>query len=193
MNTSSPHPRLVCRCAQLARAVYRDAFAGHVAGCEDCQQALAADHDLDSLLRRDATRLPQPDLSRLESAIISAVHRAPRSEPAARMAPWAWAGAALAAAAAIAVTFTFRPTAPSPVQRVAHMPNAEVVAPGTVIKELSDRLFDSVVPAAEYLQRDPLQREMDSIRADARSALSFLAMNFLPTASAQAALEPRQI
>lgn len=198
---SSNPPRFVCRCVRLARAISAGAFAGHVAGCADCQQAFAADDELDALLRRDAARLPQRDLGPLEDAIIGRIraeaHANQRSTATSgrRLSPWAWLGAVCAAVAAVVVTFSFRSTAPQPEPHsvVARATPPEAIEPSAVVKAVSDRLFDSVAPAAEFLQQDPLQRELESIRADARSALSFLALNFLPTPREAAPAEPRTI
>ena len=193
---SSNQPRFVCRCVRLARTVSADAFARHLARCEDCQQAFAVEDEFDALLRRDAARLPQPDLAGLENSIISAV-RVSRRAPAsvARISPWTWLGAVLAAAAAVVVTLNFRPAAPQPQSQpvVARAATVEAFAPSEVVGKISDELFDRVQPAAQFLQQDPLQREIESIRADARSALNFLALNFLPTPREAIAGEPRTI
>jgi hypothetical protein len=54
------------------------------------------------------------------------------------------------------------------------------------VDALRSRLLASVEPTAKTLaEQNPLTQELDSVQADARSALGFLALNFLPSDSAQ--------
>jgi hypothetical protein len=60
-----------------------------------------------------------------------------------------------------------------------------------VAKSISTLWQNSVVPKAQTLVVDnPLQHELDSVYSDTRSALNFLALNFLPTTPATPTLQP---
>ena len=59
---------------------------------------------------------------------------------------------------------------------------AEVVAAADAVDQVSDQFWTSVVPeAVTRLQDNALQSEINSVYDSARSALDFLALNFLPT------------
>jgi hypothetical protein len=54
------------------------------------------------------------------------------------------------------------------------------------VEQLRIRFMNSVEPAATKLAaQNPLTQELNSVQADARSALGFLALNFLPSDSAR--------
>ena len=65
----------------------------------------------------------------------------------------------------------------------------------SAVQSLSSGLVDSVIPSAgELVAENPLQRELGSVYSDVRSALDFLALNFLPTTPEPATVPPsRQI
>ncbi|MEO6244258.1 MAG: hypothetical protein ABIQ12_02375, partial [Opitutaceae bacterium] len=51
---------------------------------------------------------------------------------------------------------------------------------------LSRRLVETVIPTAgEFAANNPLRQEFDAIYSDARSAVGFLALNFLPESAAR--------
>jgi hypothetical protein len=58
------------------------------------------------------------------------------------------------------------------------------------VETFSNRLVDSVIPSAgKLVAQNPLQEEIGSVYSDMRSALDFLALNFLPASTTRA--EPR--
>jgi hypothetical protein len=55
----------------------------------------------------------------------------------------------------------------------------------STVEAMSTQLVDTVIPAAgEFVAHNPLQEELGLVYSDVRSALDFLALNFLPTAAA---------
>ena len=180
MNTlTSSRPRLMCRLARSSHALFDRIGARHFARCSDCQLALRAAEQLESELRRTAAVLrqtapkPSPDLER---SILRAAREAKISPAPGRSWSFAWAaGAALAVA-----TVVFVQRGPTPLARPAST-SAEAIA---LIEEAGDfaaEFTDTVIPsAAVAVANNPLQQELGSVYADARSALHFLALNFLP-------------
>jgi hypothetical protein len=145
--------------------------------------------DFESALRRDAARLreraiPSDDLAQ---RITREVHRS-RLPAAAQPARNFWrlpliSFAGLAACAALA----FMMLQPEPATS-----DPGTVPPGSIAISNSTgdsapapaELWAAIKPEAQaLLAQDPLQSEVDAVVSDARSALQFLALNFLPTAS----------
>lgn len=180
MNTNfTSRPRLACRLARLRAALGSGAVpaSGHAAGCPDCQRYFAAAATLEDALHREAARAAAPAPAGLERGILRAVAEArlASSRRPERPAALGWlAGAAFAAAAAVAVVFTLRE--PAPAGTVAAAPVSAPAAPGATVVPAPLAL-----PTAEALAlQNPLQSELDQVYSDARYALRFLAMNFLP-------------
>ena len=99
------------------------------------------------------------------------------------------AGSAVAAVALIAVLVKY--PAYSGHNGMDTSPPAQVNDALVVAKSISTLWQNSVVPSAQTLVADnPLQHELDSVYSDTRSALDFLALNFLPTAPATPSLQP---
>lgn len=196
MNPSpSDSPRFACRLARglLATLDRTDAAtprgpgSGHIAGCADCQRFFAACDDLDLALTRDATRLDQSAPAGLERRIALAVARstAPRPEPARPALPmFALLGAAACAAVAIFVFQTGEKpaeTTPPPAANIVAVIDSTRTALAT--HSLRSKISDTIDTAANgVLREDPLTIEARALEADARSALRFLALNFLPHA-----------
>jgi hypothetical protein len=195
MNHPVSHsPRLICRAVRGWQSVFGDAAAapitgpgsGHAAQCEDCRRYFNAGRALEASLRRGAFRQRQAVPADLEQRIIRAVRQSappPPRRTLTGLVPLALAGAV----AALAVVLSLPPRAPAPVKTgspVASRPAATAVADVPV----PDALWARISPqAGTLLQGKPLQDEVDSVYADAQSALHFLALNFLPGNPAQPA------
>lgn len=214
---SSP-PRLVCRAVRQWCALRDAAGSRHAATCADCQAYFASVRNIDAELRREA-RSPDAALSpsgALADRIIRAVRveTTPRPRERSFFGGGLWLGlGGVAAAAAVAALLALRvPDGGQPVAPTMAIHGTEAPTPATgssaavaasdlrmvvdAVDSLSTTLSDSVIPrAGELMANNPLQHELDSVYADARSALDFLALNFLPrSASATpppAAVRPR--
>jgi hypothetical protein len=162
----------------------------HIDSCADCRQFFHASDELESALRRDAVKYAPEPPTGLEHRIMQAVERSTRPAPATRS-PLALilAGSAVAAVALLALLVKY-PVLPG---RDNTTPNqtAQVDDALVVAKSISTLWQNSVVPKAQTLVTDnPLQHELDSVYSDTRSALNFLALNFLPTSPASPVLQP---
>lgn len=186
-------PRFTCRVVRGWISVFgtapdgapRGLGAGHVATCEDCQAFFSACDELDLALKRDAARTRHDAPAGLEYEIMRAVkHAGPAPSPRAfRIAPLALAGAAACAMLAV-VVFQSR-TASSHPQAVD--PDATAIAE-QIIAVVPPDLFAQVQPQAQaILDQNPLQNEVAAAKSDARAAVRFLARNFLPDSSDEAA------
>lgn len=192
MKTPPPRARLFCRIVRH----WSSEESAHVAACGDCQQFFAASRALESGLRRDASRLAvEPDAG-FEQRLLNAVRRAEaapaREEVSRRGSGGLWlAGAALAAVACGVFVAQWDAGKRSQAEVASGATAADAAVIIDAVQSLSDRLVETVIPSAGAMVADnPLQRELDSLQTDARSALRFLAMNFLPAAPAAAA-QPR--
>ncbi len=191
MKTPPPRARLFCRIVRH----WSSEESAHVAACADCQRFFAASRGLESALRRDAGRVSvEPDAG-FERRLLNAVRRAaaaPVREEALRHRSGIWvAGAALAAVACGVFVFQREPGKLGQTEVAIGATAADAAVIVDAVQSLSDRLVETVIPSAGAMVADnPLQREFDSLQTDARSALRFLAMNFLPAAPAAGA-QPR--
>lgn len=187
MKTPSPRARLVCRVVRS----WCSAESAHVSSCADCQRFFAATRVLETSLRRDAAKLSiEADTDHgFEQRILHAVRRSAAPVRTRHRGGLGITGAALAAVAIGLVIFQGRRA--SEMNAVsASLARADAALLVDAVQTLSHRLVDSVIPSAGALVADnPMQRELDSIYADARSALGFLALNFMPAAGQRA--EPR--
>ena len=192
MKTSdSIPPRLACRVLRGGRALLGDGFgARHVAACEGCRQFFDAGDELEFQLQRAAKRQRPPVPAGLERRIAEAVHRSARAEPTRRRRSMAAGISFAAAAACVALVVFVSQKSPAP------KPGAEIVsvgatpAAGIASDSMFDRWWSGLQPSAgAVLDGQPLQTEAAAVYSDARSALGFLALNFMPSvvlASAQA-------
>lgn len=192
MNTEilSPHPRFVCQVARQWHAL-TDRELRHVAGCVDCQAFFRASHALETELRRQ-TAADLPAISpMLERRILQAVRMAAddaasgrevsRSREPRRWWPGAIAGSALVAALLL-MAWPGGIGLRSDNRTNGSMPRDDAAVVMTAVQTLSTQLVENVLPATgELVANNPLQQEADSVYSDARSALGFLAMNFLPS------------
>ena len=196
MNTYvSKAPRPMCRLVQGWVSVFGDGAAPprrgfgarHVATCDCCRQFFADSAMLESSLRREASRENASPSSDLERRIVEAVHRSARPLPARRSAPL---GALLfvgaAACAAVAVILSLKSPAPANGPAIAATGTASA---GILAETLTvGSLWTDLPPAADaILGGEPLQQEANAVYSDARSAIRFLAMNFLPSVPASLA------
>jgi len=148
---------------------------------------------LESRLRADARAARVAPPEGLEQRISAAVWReaetarsAPRVEPrrrSFRLFPPALAGL-LTSACAVALVILWHQRTDDPA-----LSDADLRTLAAAVQTLPARLAATELPAATTLTvSGPLVREIESVRADARNALGFLAANFLPS-DARAAVD----
>ena len=188
--STTPSPRFVCRVVRLWSSVLGSAHSRHVETCADCRQFFRAGDELDSALRRDAVRFASVPPAGIERRIMQAIDRSTRAtRPARSPRAFILAGSAVAAVALIAFFIKYQAfpgTGGTETNTSAQVSDALVVA-----QSISTLWQKSVVPSAQTLVVDnPLQHELDSVYSDTRSALNFLALNFLPTSPATPSLQP---
>lgn len=176
----SDSPRFTCRVARGCVAVFGDTTGGeprgpgaaHVAVCADCQVYFAACNELDAALTRGATHAWQEAPSRLEQDIMRAVRQSAPVPRESRRIWFALAGTATAAVVTLVVfqrQFSFSPA----IGDVNTPKTAEVSA---------QQLWTTLEPSAgAVIDGEPLNNEVDAVVSDARTAVHFLALNFLPT------------
>ncbi|MEY2878745.1 MAG: hypothetical protein RLZZ15_1125, partial [Verrucomicrobiota bacterium] len=184
-------PRLACRVVRQWIAVVGDAEAAaagaprglgaaHVTACADCREFFAATDALDLALTRDAAREWQTPPADLEHQILRAVQRAAASrEPrASHLAFSALAGAVACLVLAMLALQDRSGPGPTGIAR----DSAHTVAATTAPAPTDPReLWTTFKPSAgAVLAAEPLQREVDAMKSDARRAVLFLARNFLP-------------
>lgn len=189
-HSGSAQPRFACRVVQSwislvgeGTAPPAGAFGSqHVASCECCQDFFARSTALEATLRSGSAVLRAAPSAGLDRRIISAVRESARP---ARRAERRFAGGVMAWGGAVAVVAL----AVVVVQRQSVSNHGRMgalaVAP-TAASDGNDAVATTVwgrlQPDAEaLLEGEPLQREVDAFYADARSALGFLALNFLPS------------
>jgi hypothetical protein len=186
---AAPAPRLTCRVTRGWIAIVGDDTSAlrnsHVAHCADCQAFFAAADDLDLALRRDAVAMRATPADTLEQDIIRAVRQSGR--PAQRNVSWPLLSLAGVAAAIAAVIVLIQPSTPPTIEqpRFANGNDRELTQTARdLVSAVPGNLLSEMRPQAEaILQQDPLQNEADAIAANARSAVRFLAKNFLPSNS----------
>jgi hypothetical protein len=183
--------RFVCRIVRLRDAMTGSRAAGHVAHCADCQAYYRSAGTLVDQLRTAAPHQFQAAPDDLAQRIARSVRQ---STPAPRRSRVPSAFTALAGAAAVFALafFLVRPhtsptqTANNNQQTVPALSKADVTEIVADVQSLRTRLIDSVEPTAEAIAtKNPLTQEITSVQTDARKALDFLALNFLPSDSAR--------
>lgn len=186
MNTTPTEPpRLLCRFVRgWAALTTPDSAAalGHRAKCPACRAYFESHAAFETRLRQDARAQPPAVPDGLEQRIADAVRR---SQAAARTPPRRafplWAVGLTTTAALVAVVVTLN-RSPRPEKTSAEVDPAEIAAVFKAVTALPAQL-DRLLPApgSRTAADDPLRHELDNVKADARSALDFLAANFLPT------------
>lgn len=178
--TPLPRPPIVCRVVRGWNSISPGGGARHAESCAACRAVFATSAAFDAALRSEAGEwaqaTPAPTVG-FERRIVNAVGQAKAPPAAERSSAWRGAGAAATGLAVIAALAFFRPA--SGPTRDASQANAAMLV--SAVESVSRGFVETVIPSAGALVGDnPMQREFDAIYADARSAVRFLAMNFLP-------------
>ena len=186
---------LACRFIRLRASLTverNSAVLRHCATCANCQEFFNTATQLETSLRREAVQARAIPPGSLETRVLNAVrHSRAEERLPQRQLSWSIAGLAVAALAAVLI-FRIQDRSPTSQQ----MATVEDVI--EVANELPKQWLTSLQPEAVKLLADnPLQTEIASVRSDTRSALDFLAMNFLPTGGKgteadQPVLQPRR-
>jgi len=184
--SSTGKTRFACRVARLKHALSSGTgkTTGHAANCPDCQAYFRVNNALVGALRHDATRMTQltpDDLAvRIALAVRQSAPRPRRSHTA------AWSTLAGAMAVVALSVFIVRQNPPIHQASLNSQVSGEL-RPADVAKLVANvdslrvRFINSVEPtAAKIATQNPLTQELNSVQADARSALGFLALNFIP-------------
>lgn len=188
-NRSSTRPRFTCRMVRQWAALSGDTAPRHATGCADCREYFSASQSLEHALRRDALR-PAPVMSPgFERRILNTVRasaQAPGVAPIRRgfrhLIP-AGAGSLAVAALVVVAVWSNRGTHFSGHTPGASITREDAAAVVQAVQNVSTQIVETVIPStAQFVANNPLQHEAESIYADARSALGFLALNFLPAA-----------
>ncbi len=187
-------------------ATPRGPGASHVAACADCQAFFSAADELGLALTRAAAHAWHEAPANLEQDILRAVRQdvAETSRlssdsgksAAPRVAVWSLTAAVACATLAVvalqdrfvsarSTTVTATATTPTTAPAVAADNNPSVFdLASRLVAAVPTDLFDEVSPKALAVWRqDTLQDEFEAVKADARTAVRILAMNFLPTAA----------
>ena len=176
--------KLACRLARLSASLRDDATPRHAATCPACQAYFAAHSGLQTELRRTAPAARGTAPDDLERSIMAAVQRsrAPEPEPR-RSLPWGAFATYGTAAAVIALGAMYFQRSNPPASRDVAAADADAQAIIQSMASLSTDFSERVLPTAGALVTDnPLQTEATAVYHSARSALDFLALNFLPGA-----------
>jgi hypothetical protein len=186
MNTPARHPiRLACRLIRFWSAWLENTPTRHLASCEDCRNHFAAQAAFEQQLRRQARRTAHDVPDGLEERVFAAVAPTLRRQRR-HTQPALWVGlAAAGAAAAVILTLLMLPQ-PGPSDQLVREEPAVFAMPSlAALERYPERLRETIAPVVSTLpSENPLEQEIASVRADTRSALRFLAMNFLPASTA---------
>ncbi len=189
MNTSpsSTRPALSCQLARTWHALFggdRASASGHIARCSACQEHFAREDAFSLGLGRDARRVHATPRAGFEQSIFNAVQRSARIAPVPTVSPFARFSfvslTATAACAAIAFVALRDSDVGPATPRTADGDLATAAV--TALETSAAKLFAQVEPRADaLLQKDPVRTQVDAFSADARTAVRFLALNFLPS------------
>jgi hypothetical protein len=186
----SQRPTLACRAVRGWTALSGGGGApqtgrigsGHLEHCAECRAFFAAGDELDRALTREASLSREPLPFGFEHRVMQAIRQAERPSRRA-VSPRAIASFA-AAAASLALAIFVLPKHEATTNVVQPSGASGTVAMAAAGDSLVSRVWDSLDPkASELIEENSLQTEVDSVASDARSAVNFLAMNFLPSAS----------
>jgi hypothetical protein len=192
-------PRLVCRTIRLWSVVSGQPQSRHTATCADCRNYFAAIQNLESGLRRDAavansSPAPMDFAQQIIRTVRMEASASVHATSSSKSKWWTIGGLAIATSVALLVSLQFAPRSENRlVANPSDAEGAEVIV--SAVQSLSSRLVDSVIPSAgELVATNPLQQELGLVYSDMRSALDFLALNFLPSSPASSVPAPaRQI
>lgn len=173
----------------------------HVAHCPDCQAYFGRAAQLDTALRAAAPAQTAPAADDLEIAVLRAVATARREPPARRLVHrplWTLAGVAALIVAIVATVSLRRSSAPPGPARAPLVasgagdrgtgtkpaepaPPSSAAAPRIAPESRPGDTLAALSPVTSAIAENPLQTEAQSVYADARYAVRFLALNFLPS------------
>ena len=179
--------RWSCQLVRSFNAVFTagdGAGSRHIATCAACQAYYAATSTLEDALRAEARQSPVAP-NGLHAGIMRAVAESTAgSQPRPRtssLAPWLIAAAACVAVAFVSLRWQPDREAASPTS----VALADVSTIGTLVSNATgwSRIAE---PVQSVLDDASLRSEADLMYANARSAVSFLALNFLPSDSVAA-------
>jgi hypothetical protein len=190
MKNSTGKPRFICRVVRFKTALagHASKTTGHAANCPDCQAYFSASSALVTNLRRAAVqenqRTPDNLAAKIALAVRQSAPRPKRSRRPVTLSLFAGATAALAMAFfVVRENLPSQPTAPKN-QAATEISSSDMAGLVSDVDQLRIRFMDSVEPATTKLAaQNPLAQELKSVQADARSALGFLALNFIPSDS----------
>ncbi len=184
LDSSSPRG-LTCQLVRLWSSVCRgDATPPqHARSCEHCRQFFHSIDQLTGALQQSAAREAVAVPTTLEARIIHAVRASAQTSERRRSRAWtfAFAGGAAALVGVSIWSLSLRQVF-GPRPDFAHEYANDVAELVTAVRALPSQLRSTLeVPAVEITQNSPLEREAQGVVSDARSALDFLALNFLPS------------
>ena len=201
--SADSRPHLRCRIVRQWCMISSGNPPAHVESCPSCQGYFQTMHAFDTALRRDALRSSQAaavssrDFERnIIRAVRTSASKQPRRHSQPAMRAWVMGGVgALAAVAAVLLSLNPDLIRSQRNDRVAGSPGDDAAVILSTVESLSSDLVESVIPTAGVFVADnPLQRELGSVYSDVRSALDFLALNFLPATRVAPTPQPtRQI
>ena len=178
---------VACRIIRLRASLTVErnpAAVRHCATCASCRQFFEAATQLETSLRREAVQTRAIPPGSLETRVLNAVRHS-RPEERRPQRPFSWSIAGLTAAALVAVLIFRIQERSRTFQQMATVEDVIEVA-----NALPKQWLTSLQPEAmRLLEENPLQTELASVRSDTRSALDFLAMNFLPTGGKETAVD----
>ncbi|PTX91015.1 hypothetical protein DB354_20450 [Opitutus sp. ER46] len=164
--------------------------ARHIEHCAACQAHFARADAFTAALRRDASAHLADVPAGLDTRIMQAVTTSAVPAPARRKVrhlPGLLAGAAAGFVAVIAFIQTVDRPGPMDHEFTAMSPGGGAATAGTGSASGAlnlESLTELAGPVKSALATDPLQTEVQSVYADARKAVHFLALNFLPSETA---------
>lgn len=185
------HSRWSCRFARFL-AVFSEERRGwlgrHAANCPECGHAQSAADVLERQLRTEAPRQRVAAPAGLDQRIMREIARGDLVAERRRTSS-AWPFVTVGALSALAAVVVLRQTAVPPPAQNPTQPRAIAAAtttpPGPQSRGLPG-LADLTGPVREILADDPLQTEARLVYDEARSAMRFLALNFLPASGPEA-------
>ncbi len=202
----SSSPSFVCRLVRWRAAWIGEArpdgggwLARHLQACPECQRYLAAATSLEHALLQPR-RVPSPAASidaEREERIFAAIRPTLQARRARARTNRGWFALAATAAGAALVAVVVWQRGPEPGDGAAPGARETLVSSempvepdATITTEaFGQRVLAALTPAPEVLSATPLEQEIAAVQADTRSALRFLALNFLPTPAEDSASE----
>ena len=198
-NSSIPGVRITCQVIRFWSSVRREDAppSRHLETCESCRRFLVSTDQLQLSLRHGAGQARSTPPPEMEQRIIEALRlsRPPSPRESHRtLLTFSLAGCAVALVLAGAWSFN-----------LVHFPGSNPGVPGEYTSDVAalvaavrsipaDLGRNLEAPTAQLTGDNSLGREVENVYSDARSALDFLALNFLPASppDSHEAESPRQ-